>query len=443
MTSIRDVPRGESRSGADKVRPAGQTPEPAGRSALTSSIPKDFEPKRTGLRVAGGSFVIDRSGHVLAFDRIMERLTGWNTIDVVGRHKDLGFYEAPDERGVRRYRACPLFEGRLPEVSRTMTTTIQINGKDGNQYEAEVLISPVGAQGERFAVELKRLVSRIAPAVSSPQDTSRDEVTRLPSAAVFNERLRETLTRARFSGQPLSLLVVDVDGFSQLRRDIGEEPARDTLCRVGGILRALVRQVDIVSRLQRNKFGVLLEGAGRGDARHIGGRIRSTIEKFAFARPDNDGELRVTVSIGAACYPADGEDADELLRRADDALFEARRLGSNRVWCYVRRPRIPLRTPVFFDGPAAQMLGMSRDLSNSGLFVETADELPEGMRVGLTFQLPDEAEPVHFVGRVARAVPAGDARAVTPGLGIEFERYGDGGRRRIEHFIHKAWSAQT
>jgi len=237
----------------------------------------------------------------------------------------------------------------------------------------------------------------------------------------------------------LAVLIIDIDGYSVLTGRLGEAGAAEILRRAGGILRAMVRQDDMVARLERDHFGIVLEGAGRGDARLVGGRIRQTVEKFSFgSTPGSD--LRVTVSIGAACFPADGDSGDELYRRALEALREAKRLGRNRVWCYVRRPRVPLRTPIYFDGPAAQMLGASRDLSNSGLFVETEDLLPVGLRVGITFHLPGESKPIRCVGRVARAASGDEASGRAPGLGIEFERYAGDARHRIEAYIHRSLS---
>jgi uncharacterized protein (TIGR02266 family) len=103
----------------------------------------------------------------------------------------------------------------------------------------------------------------------------------------------------------------------------------------------------------------------------------------------------------------------------------------------VRRPRIAVDVPVYFDGPAAHLLGTSRDLSNSGIFVDTHDALPSGMRVGLTFRLPGQDGPVRVIGRVIRHDDDMLATRGTHGLGIEFERYSDEDRWRLESFLHQ------
>ena len=113
-------------------------------------------------------------------------------------------------------------------------------------------------------------------------------------------------------------------------------------------------------------------------------------------------------------------------------------MGRNRVWCYVRRPRVSVDVPVFFDGPSAHLLGTSRDLSNSGIFVETQDELPVGMRVGLSFSLPGFEPPIRVIGRIIRAESGAPANPAYGGIGIEFERYAGEDRRRLESFLHHA-----
>jgi len=404
----------------------------------TDRIPiAPLTPESTGSR-GGGSFIVDAMGHVLAFDRAMEKLTGWAAFEVVGQHKDLGLYEKPDGEGVRRFEARPLYAGALPRAGRTTSATLQLFRKDGVQLEVQALVSPLGSKGQRYCVEVQRVLARLGDAPDRRGSEGVDRLTQLPGRELFAKRLRDAFSAAQRNGQPLAALFISVDRMSDLTDRCGREQTDEILRRVAGILRASLRQGDFIARLREDRFSILLDGTGRGDARHIGGRIRQTIDRFAFARPGGSGELKVTVSIGVACYPADGETPSELARRAEEALEEAHRLGRNRVWCYVRRPRVPVQTPIYFDGPEGHLLGQSRDLSNSGVFVETHELLPIGMRVGIAFRLPGTAETMRMVGRVARQTPPGQGEvSSTPGLGIEFERYNASDRRRIESYIHK------
>ncbi len=419
-------------------------PRSGERRGSPGTIPPATVPPPGALSPAGASFIVDNLGHILAFDRAMEKLTGWAAFEVVGQHKDLGIYQRPDGSGLRSFKARPLFSGQLPKAQRTCRTTLQLVRKDGVQLEVDALVTPLGQQGRRISVEIQRVVARMGEAPEQTRGQNVDALTQLPGRGGFASRLRESFDQAQQTGRPLATLMVNVDHFATLADQFGSERADEVLRRVAGILRASLRQEDFIARLRGDCFGVILDGTGRGDARHVGGRIRQTIDRFAFSKPGGAGELKVTVSIGVACYPADGETPSELARRADEALQEAHRLGRNRVWCYVRRPRVPVQTPIYFDGPEGHLIGQSHDLSNSGVFVETHEMLPIGMRLGIAFRLPGMPETMRMVGRVARQVPPGQTDpSATPGLGIEFERYNPEDRRRLESFIHQWRLART
>ena len=145
------------------------------------------------------------------------------------------------------------------------------------------------------------------------------------------------------------------------------------------------------------------------------------------------------MSLGAASYPTDADNESDLLTRATEALEEARSLGRNRVWCYMRRPRVPLRTPVYLEGASPLLLGYTQDLSPSGLFVATSAPIDVGMRCALSFPLPTAQGNVHVIGRVVRTVPrptaAADVRSA--GMGVEFERFGAEDRHAIEAYLYE------
>ena len=365
----------------------------------------------------------------------MERLTGWTAFEVVGRNKELGLYDDPDQLGLRRFRARPLYQENIPSVGRSTTATLAINVRNGGHLETEVLLTPVGPDGDRLAVEVQRIVARVASRPEKPSSGATDPLTRLPGPERFKEVLADVVARATRTSTPLSLLMVDVDHMGDLAERFGSGAADDILCRVGGILRAMIRESDVIARVKTDGFALLLEGTGRGDARHAGGRIRKTIEHFSFDSSGRRVDMRVTVSVGVASCPADGESSQELLHRGVEALHEAHRLGRNRVWCYARRPRMTLDVPVYFDGPAGHLLGWTRDLSHSGLALDTSEELRLGMRCGLSFRIPGEDDSVHLVGRVARVI-GDEYETGRSGVGIEFERFGEDDRDRIERFLH-------
>jgi uncharacterized protein (TIGR02266 family) len=102
---------------------------------------------------------------------------------------------------------------------------------------------------------------------------------------------------------------------------------------------------------------------------------------------------------------------------------------------------VRLEVPVFFEGAEALLVGYTRDLSPSGIFVQTAAPISIGMRCALTFPLPGHEGQIHVIGRVVRTVPPDtgpDTRELRiPGMGVEFERFGQASdRRAIDSYVH-------
>ena len=148
------------------------------------------------------------------------------------------------------------------------------------------------------------------------------------------------------------------------------------------------------------------------------------------------------MTLGAASFPTDAETETDLMDRVGEALNEARTMGRNRVWCYLRRPRVPVHVPVFFDGSEPLLVGYSRDLSPSGIFVQTSVPIDIGMRCAFNFSLPGHDARVRVIGRIVRSIPpdiTSDSHEEVriPGIGVEFERFGCAGdRTAIDSFLH-------
>ncbi len=160
-----------------------------------------------------------------------------------------------------------------------------------------------------------------------------DGLTGLLNRRRFEERLAEEFARAARAPSPFSLLVADIDHFKRINDSHGH-PAGDLVLRQ--VARRLVRQArtsDAVSRLGGEEFGLLLVQADRAGALAFAERVREDIAGMPIEL--DTGELRVTLSIGLASFPEDGTEPVALLARADQALYDAKRGGRNRV-CVAR-----------------------------------------------------------------------------------------------------------
>jgi diguanylate cyclase (GGDEF)-like protein len=155
---------------------------------------------------------------------------------------------------------------------------------------------------------------------------STDALTGLANRRGGEEAMRRELARARRSGAMLSLVLFDVDHFKRVNDTYGHATGDLVLQQVASILTASVRLTDVVSRWGGEEFLLLLSGTSLEGARTLGERIRKRIEDARSASLPS-----VTVSAGVAqLLPADVTGAD-VLGRADEQLYEAKRSGRNRV----------------------------------------------------------------------------------------------------------------
>jgi len=176
----------------------------------------------------------------------------------------------------------------------------------------------------------------------------RDPLTKLPNLQLFRERLQRLLTQGRRSGKRLAVLFLDLDRFKEVNDDFGHEVGDRLLCELARRFTASVRETDTAARRCGDEFVILLEGiAGPQDAGHVA----RDILRVASAPLSIQGTvLRPSVSIGIAVYPEDGLSARMLERRADEAMYSAKRLGGDR-FCFASGrklravPLAPVRRP--------------------------------------------------------------------------------------------------
>jgi diguanylate cyclase (GGDEF)-like protein len=162
----------------------------------------------------------------------------------------------------------------------------------------------------------ERLVARI------------DVTTGVANARALFERLEESLAASRRNDFPLSLCLFDVDDFKAVNdaygHPTGDRLLRDVAQAAGGAL----RPGDTVARWGGDEFVLVLPGADAGDARAAVDRLVETLEAAA-AR----GGVPVTLSVGVVTTPPTMLASDELLKRADELMYEAKRAGKNRTVC--------------------------------------------------------------------------------------------------------------
>lgn len=152
-----------------------------------------------------------------------------------------------------------------------------------------------------------------------------DALTGLANRAHLLERADQQVALAKASGSRMALLLIDLDGFKKVNDTVGHHAGDALLQAVGVRLQSAVREDDIVARLGGDEFAILL--TRNPDPEAVDAVAARLHERLRDPIPVDDGEVRVGASIGVAFFPRDAQDMTTLMRRADAAMYLAKRSG--------------------------------------------------------------------------------------------------------------------
>jgi diguanylate cyclase (GGDEF)-like protein len=156
------------------------------------------------------------------------------------------------------------------------------------------------------------------------EEASTDAKTGLANMRHFGQVFERELERARRSGQPLSLLVCDLDYLRNINNTFGHPSGDAVLQGVANILRQNIRTADLAGRFGGEEFCVRLVDTDHEGAMVVTERIRHGVEQTSFHSDRDEREVRATVSIGLASCPVDGRNVEALMYEADLAVYKAK-----------------------------------------------------------------------------------------------------------------------
>jgi diguanylate cyclase (GGDEF)-like protein len=138
------------------------------------------------------------------------------------------------------------------------------------------------------------------------------------------------VARAKRYGEVFSCFMIDIDDFKSINDRYGHQAGDEVLRQTGKLLRQSLRRSDFIARYGGEEFTVLLPRTNAAGAYRAGENLRCKFMAHPFTAPSF--QVRLTISIGiTACTSFDRLDAQQIIRRADDALYRAKRYGKNRV----------------------------------------------------------------------------------------------------------------
>lgn len=270
-------------------------------------------------------------GIVTSWNRGAERLFGYSAEEMIGRPLATVIpLDRLDEE-----------DGMLERISRGEKVahfeTVRLR-KDGVQVHVSVTISPIFDADGRVvgASKIARdITGRIQAERTIWQQANFDMLTQLPNRRQFHETLRLELVRARRSQRRVAVLFIDLDHFKDVNDRHGHECGDSLLQQAAERIKGALREIDTVARMGGDEFTVVLPDIGRADeVQPIAQRLNQRLfAPFVLG----DVPLQISGSIGVALFPEDGQTVDELLRHADQAMYESKRLGRNRTSYFVHR----------------------------------------------------------------------------------------------------------
>ena len=185
------------------------------------------------------------------------------------------------------------------------------------------------------AGEINQFATRLDVAYKELESTNarlkevsfKDEVTRLYNRRFFSIRLEEEVSRYRRFNHPVSVVLLDLDGFKAVNDELGHGVGDETLRGVAELLLKHSRGINVLCRYGGDEFAILLVETPKAGAQIYADRIRHVLASHEFPHG-----RRVSASFGIACLPEDvGAAAEDLIHAADEALYAAKRGGKNRV----------------------------------------------------------------------------------------------------------------
>jgi diguanylate cyclase (GGDEF)-like protein len=182
-----------------------------------------------------------------------------------------------------------------------------------------------------FAAQAGAALSRAVRYQETRQMAITDSKTGVYNYRFFYERLTDEIRLHEAREKPFSLIFIDVDHLKDINDSFGHQVGDSVLKQVAAIIQGSIRDTDDVARYGGEEFVVLLPGTAGEEALAVAERIRASVEDHGFAPEVTLGPAKVTITAGVATYPEHATKPDDLIFRADEAMYLGKNRGRNRV----------------------------------------------------------------------------------------------------------------
>jgi diguanylate cyclase (GGDEF)-like protein/PAS domain S-box-containing protein len=300
-----------------------------GRKALEDALFVEKERAQVTLNSIGDAVLsTDLEGNITYLNQVAEDLTGWSLEEALGKPL-AGVFNILDG-GTRQPAANPLEKAIRENQTVGLAANCVLVRRDGFERGIEDSAAPIRNRAGEVTggVIVFRDVSHSRTmAAKMAHSANHDFLTDMPNRLLLSDRLNRSIALARRNGDKVAVLFLDLDRFKDVNDSLGHPVGDKLLQSVAQRLVACVRSSDTVSRQGGDEFIVLLSNIEQpGDAARGAQKILTVL---AAPHAIDNIDLRVTASVGISVYPDHSEDGEDLIRRADTAMYHAKQRGRN------------------------------------------------------------------------------------------------------------------
>ncbi len=267
-----------------------------------------------------GFWVVDDSGNFLDVNEAYCRMSGYRREELL--KMKIGDIEYKEDPAAVEKHMKKIFETGYD------TFETQHRTKDGAVLDIEISTT-FDRKNRRFFVFARDIGERKEMERRLVKLASTDPLTGILNRRHFFKRAAEEISRSRRFGSGLGFITFDIDHFKEINDNFGHKAGDVVLQRITAAVSQALRKIDLFVRLGGEEFGVLLPHTDKAGSINAAERFRNSIEQLRIQ--SDDRAIRVTISAGVSILEGAAEDIEAIARRADTALYAAKRGGRNRV----------------------------------------------------------------------------------------------------------------
>ncbi|MBU1620076.1 MAG: diguanylate cyclase [Gammaproteobacteria bacterium] len=267
--------------------------------------------------------VVDANGRFLYLSSGCERIFGYKSAEMIGRPMIELVHPQDRERTLLAASEIMAGDQKIDFENRYIRRDGQI---------AYIQWSARWSEDQKVRVAVARDITKHKQLLEQLQHIAfYDPLTQLPNRALFEDRLQQSLARARREQGMLALCFVDLDKFKEVNDQLGHAAGDLCLKKVAELLLFSVRETDTVARLGGDEFVIVMDAVT--DQAAVLSALQSLQTKLRQPFLFEQHPLQLSASIGIAFFPQHGQDQSSLLAAADRAMYRAKHAGGNQLWC--------------------------------------------------------------------------------------------------------------